>query len=424
MSEAVLILAWVVAIASALPAAVFVIEVAASMCGRGVALNGGSSPASPPGGGSPAALGEGAGGGHPRPRVAVLLPAHDEEDGLAASLASFAPQLREGDRLLVVADNCSDATADVARRAGAEAVERRDPERRGKGYALDFGLRALADDPPAVVVVMDADCRAEPGAIDALAWAVSRYDRPAQGVYVLTPPAAQDRASAGKSAVSVLAFLVKNLVRPLGLSRLGLPCLLTGTGMAFSWDALRGVDLASGEIVEDMALGLTLARRGRPPRLCLSAVVKSSGASGDAAAAVQRRRWEHGHLATLLREAPRLAWAGVARGRPGLVGLAVELAVPPLSLLLILMIIAVGLGLVAGVTGQGGHGWGPMMLSGVAVGLVAVSVAAGWWRHGRSLVSGRSLLAAPAYVWWKIPIYLRFLGKRERAWIRTQRNRP
>src|SRR3954468_13749647 len=72
----------------------------------------------------------------PRPRCAVLVPAHDEEAGIARTLGDLLPQLGPGDRLVVVADNCADGTAAVARGAGAEVLERTDPDHRGKGYAL------------------------------------------------------------------------------------------------------------------------------------------------------------------------------------------------------------------------------------------------------------------------------------------------
>src|SRR5438105_1471528 len=74
-----------------------------------------------------------------RPRCAVLVPAHDEEAGVGRTLEAVRAQLAPGDRVLVVADNCADRTAAVAAAAGADVAERRDPARRGKGYALDFG---------------------------------------------------------------------------------------------------------------------------------------------------------------------------------------------------------------------------------------------------------------------------------------------
>ena len=98
-------------------------------------------------------------GNESRSRLAVLVPAHDEGAVLLQTIADIQMQLRPGDRLLVVADNCADDTAGIARAAGAEVVERHDPDKRGKGYALDFGIRHLALDPPEVVIIIDADCR-------------------------------------------------------------------------------------------------------------------------------------------------------------------------------------------------------------------------------------------------------------------------
>ena len=105
----------------------------------------------------------------PRPRLAVLMPAHNESAGIVPAIDAVNKQLRPGDRLLVVADNCADDTARVAAAAGAQVAERTDPLRRGKGYALDFGVRRLAADPPEVVVIVDADCEVHPGALDRLA---------------------------------------------------------------------------------------------------------------------------------------------------------------------------------------------------------------------------------------------------------------
>ena len=71
--------------------------------------------------------------------VAVLVPARDEAAGIAQTLNSIKAQLRVGDRLVVVADNCSDNTAEIVIRMGAEVSVRSDTSRVGKGYALDWG---------------------------------------------------------------------------------------------------------------------------------------------------------------------------------------------------------------------------------------------------------------------------------------------
>src|SRR5580698_3636168 len=76
-----------------------------------------------------------------RSRLAVVMPAHDEESIIAAALRAVMPQLSSTDRVIVVADNCSDQTASIAAAEGAEVIVRSDSIRRGKGYALDFGVR-------------------------------------------------------------------------------------------------------------------------------------------------------------------------------------------------------------------------------------------------------------------------------------------
>lgn len=361
-------------------------------------------------------------GGTCRPRVAILIPAHDEEAGLPETLRSIRPQVRDGDRVVVVADNCSDATAAVARSAGCEVVERDVAAGggRGKGFALDAGLRHLAAQPPDVVVMIDADCCVEPGAVDALAAMASTSGRPVQAAYVLSPSTRRsDPAPTHRQLVSALAILLKNHVRPRGLARLGCPCLLTGSGMAFPWAVIRGAPLASGNIVEDMQLGLDLARAGHPAIFCEEARVTSRLPARDEAAAKQRRRWEHGHLRTMLGQVPRLFWNGTAGGRPASLALALELAVPPLSLLAALLAGALLLSVIVAAT------TGVTLTAAVMLGIGAASLLAcallTWWRFGRADLPFSALLAAPWYVLWKAPIYASFLHRREKQWQRTER---
>lgn len=349
-----------------------------------------------------------------RPRCAVLVPAHDEEAGVARTIRALMPQLGPGDRVVVVADNCGDRTADAARAAGATVVERQDPARRGKGFALDHGVRFLEQDPPDVVVIVDADCLVEEGALARLVREAAATGRPVQAAYLMTPP-----AGAGyREQVSAFAFRYKNLIRPLGLHRLGLPCLLTGTGMAIPWPLLRGAALAHDNIVEDMQLGLDLAAAGFPPRFCPEARVCSEFPTGGKAAAAQRTRWEHGHLRTLLRQAPRLAAAAVLRRRPGLLGLALELTVPPLSMLFLL-----GAAIAAALCGAwlaGGPAL-PALVLFAAGGALFLSILAAQARFGDGGLRPWSLLAAPLYALNKAPIYIAFLVRPQRDWVRTRR---
>jgi cellulose synthase/poly-beta-1,6-N-acetylglucosamine synthase-like glycosyltransferase len=357
-----------------------------------------------------------AGLGQVRPACALLVPAHNEALGIRSTIESLSSQMQPGDRLVVVADNCTDDTARVAREDGTEVVERTHLDQRGKGFALQAGLAHLsAGSPPEFVVVVDADCRLVPGCLDALVAHAAATSRPAQACYLMTAPA-EPRAV---DVVSALAVLVKNRVRPLAMARLGFPCLITGSGSAFPWAALQSRSFEGDNIVEDMQLAVDLALAGSPPSYCDEAVLFAALPDRAAAFTSQRRRWEHGHLHTLLSQVPRLARAFVRTGRIGLAAMLVDLAVPPLSLVVALNLACLMAGLAAFALGAGGM---PALVSAAALGLLAVSIALAWWWFARDQIPFRFLLSVPVYVVMKLPLYAAFLFRRENTWVRTARS--
>jgi cellulose synthase/poly-beta-1,6-N-acetylglucosamine synthase-like glycosyltransferase len=348
-------------------------------------------------------------------RVAVLIPAHNEEAVIGATLRTLLPTVPLGTRVLVVADNCSDATAAIARECGADVVERTDAKQRGKGFALDFGIRHLSHRPPDAVVFLDADCRVAPDTVRRLAAAAIALQRPVQGLNLCDP----DPAGGVLQMASGLAFRFKNLVRTVGLVRLAGLNHLTGTGMALPWPLALRAKLADGNVVEDMQLGIELTLAGKPPLFLPEARVDSPLPQQRAAARTQRTRWEHGHIKTLLTQAPRLVSLAVKHRRLELFWLALDLAIPPLSLLAIVL---------AAATAMAGIGWMlgasamPLAMLLAAWALVATAVFAGWAVHCRQQVPLRALVAAPFYIVIKLPIYLTFLVKRQQQWVRTERD--
>ena len=350
-----------------------------------------------------------------RPRIAVLIPAHNESLGIVRTIGSILPQLAAGDRVVVVADNCTDDTARIASSAGAEVVERQDAARRGKGYALDRGVRHLERHAPEVVVVVDADCEVASGSIERIATLSAATGRPVQALYLMKPP----RGAAGMAAVAEFAWVVKNLVRPLGFHRLGLPCQLMGTGMAFPWRTIRNSALASGHIVEDLKLGLDLSRAGFPPLFCPEALVVSYFPVNDKDTRAQRTRWEHGHLATIVGEGPRLLRDGLSRRSGGMLALALDLCVPPLALLTLSMVALVALCAVYTLlTSEAG----PLALAGVVSLMFGTAVGLAWLRFGSGILPFGRLLLALAYAFRKIPLYLGFLTRRQVEWVRSGRD--
>jgi cellulose synthase/poly-beta-1,6-N-acetylglucosamine synthase-like glycosyltransferase len=350
-------------------------------------------------------------------RVAVLVPAHNESTTIIPTLEDIQAQLVSGDRLLVVADNCTDDTAQVVAASGVEVIERRDPARLGKGYALDWGLRHLKQDPPDVVVMIDADCRVEKGAIPQLASACSLAGRPIQALYLMTLP----EGSPISKRIAAFAWRVKNWVRPLGLKVLRLPCQLMGTGMAFPWPVIRAVDLASGWIVEDLKLGLDLAAAGYPPLFCPSARVTSQFAASAKGTANQRKRWEQGHIMTIVKIAPRSLYTAIARGSLDLLALTLDLIVPPLSFLAMLLVFMFAITGVAALVGLGSTA---LIVSAACLVGFATTIGLAWDKYGRDVLPARDLWSVPMYVLAKLGLYGRiFAGRKTAQWIKTDRTK-
>lgn len=346
----------------------------------------------------------------------VLMPAHDEAGGIEAPIRAVLSQCAPGDRLLVVADNCSDTTAAVARALGATVIERQDPNRRGKGYALDFGIRWIeAGGAPAVVLIIDADCIVAPQALERLAGACLASGRPVQALYLMHAPVG---ARLGLR-IAEFAWVVKNKLRPLGSAALGWPCQLMGTGMAFPWAAIQHAKLATGHLVEDMQLGLDLAETGSPPMFCRPALVTSTFPVAREAVDSQRARWEHGHLSIIVAVVPRLLWRALVQRNPALLGMVLDVAVPPLASLILSL---AGLALL-----DAGWWWAsgrvlPMGLTFALLSMMTIGVLFAWWREGQGIIGAAELLGLPLYALAKIPVYIRVFTKRQVEWVRTKRD--
>lgn len=352
---------------------------------------------------------------HSPARTVVLMPAHNEakviEDNVRLALAA----LPAGSSLLVIADNCTDDTAEIARHAGATVTERTDPDRRGKGYALAHGMAHLAADPPDCVIVLDADARPVGDVIDRLAATAVALQRPVQATFLIEP----DPSSGPITRVSNFAHMLKNRVRQSGVSGLSGSCFLCGSGMAFPWSIISRVSLANGEIVEDLVLGVRLVLDRTYPLFLRDALVVSPPAPGDAEAVGQRRRWEHGFIIAAFRFVPVLLREAVRSRRIEPLWMALHLLVPPF-----VMLLAIALTLSALVAVLAWAGLAPVWLAASLLGVVCAAgllILASWWRHGRDYLRASDILALPRYILAKAGIWSRLVGAREATWERTGR---
>ncbi len=352
-----------------------------------------------------------------RPKTTVLIPAHNEAEQIKEVIEVLLPQLTKQDQVIVIADNCHDNTAELAQATGVKVLEREHATDRGKGYALDYAIQRIKHDPPEVLVILDGDCILEPNSIKNISCQAIATGRPIQSAYLMEQP----ENPSLKDNISMFSIKVKNLVRLLGLNRLGWHSLLTGSGMAFPWSLINQVSLAGSKTTDDMQLTVDLALAGSTPIFCEQARVMGR-LMKDQDAQSQRSRWEHGHLEMIGVEVPRLLRAFFTTGSLPAFGLALDILIPPLSLLVMTWFISMVTVLLA--TIFTGISIVPAIIFGIAGFFLISGVFFAWIKFGRSDLPLKNLIAVPFYILSKIPIYLKFLVKPQSRWLKTERDLP
>ena len=264
--------------------------------------------------------------------VVTLVPAHDEGAGLRPTVASLLAQDHPGDlhHVVVIADNCSDDTADQARAAGATVWERQDAAHRGKGHALAWALERVWRTWPSTgaVAVVDADCVASPGLIAAFDRRVRAGAGAVQADYRVSNPGASPAA-----ARRWAGFALMHAVRGRAKAALGLSCGLFGTGMAFRVDVLQEVPWTSFSITEDAEYHIRLVEAGHPARFAAEAYVDSPMPETERDASDQQTRWEAGNVALARGTVAPLVRRGLRRRDPVALHAGLEQLVLPQSVL-------------------------------------------------------------------------------------------
>jgi hypothetical protein len=325
----------------------------------------------------------------PRHRLLVVVPAHEEELVLAATLDAINADLRRGDRLMVVDDRSTDRTGEIAAAAGAIVVTRYPGEVPGRAAARQAALERAARLDWDAIVMIDADSIIEPGFFDAC-------DRMlATGAEALQ---ARSEAALGRRAVDLAAlasFAVQGVVLPRGRDHWGLLVRLRGTGMVLRRSLLTRFAFRS-PASEDLVYSLDLCRAGVRIRHVDDARLRSQNAGSWRVAADQKVRYEAGRLA-----AAREAMGGLLRTRT-LAGLEAAwfLASPPVATAAALLAVSAVAGVVVSAT------WVLVVAVVGLVGLVTVVViAAAMAGVGPRIVV--ALAVAPAYLAWKAVVSMR-----------------
>ncbi len=339
--------------------------------------------------------------------ISVVIPAHNEATIIASTLTNVKAQLRESDRLIVVADNCSDETANVAKAHGAECFIRNDIECRGKGFALQFAIDNLRRNPPDIVIFLDADCLFADGALSLIARTAAGEDRPVQALYLMRAP----EKAAAHQRVAEFAWLFINQVRMRGLQNLFNVTRFTGAGFAMPWAAISKVDVGSGQIVEDLALTFELINQGDPPLLQPEALVTSEFPEHKDAQMKQAARWSIGSLTYTSRHGVAWMMRGFSKGQLQLAAAAIDLMIPPLTIFLLYILVAMVLSAVSWIFGS----VTAMVLTGLAMMQTAVAISLGWTNYGRAVLPASDLVAVGRFVGAKFLVF----GAKGRATAKT-----
>jgi 1,2-diacylglycerol 3-beta-glucosyltransferase len=353
-------------------------------------------------------------------RFAILVPAHDEEALIGRLLGNLdaLSYPRACYTVHVVADNCSDATATIARSfSGIEVHERFDARERAKGFALRWLIARLQADAAEeygsydAFIVLDADSVVEQDFLTRMNARLASGSQVVQGYYSVL-----NAHQSPLAALRLAALAAVHYVRPLGRSVFGLSSGLKGNGMCFAAPVLSRFGWEWFTLAEDVEFHLALVRAGIKVDFAPEARVLADMPVSLTQAASQNERWERGRVQLLRRGGWRLLLAGLRERNPVKLDAAVEQVIPPMS-----VPFAVGVGVLcvcallnltlpaclaaAGLLAQMVY---------LLIGLVLVRAP---WRIYLALTY------APVYIAWKLGIYAQALvSSRRSSWVRTARN--
>ena len=347
--------------------------------------------------------------------IAVIIPAHNEALEIEKTISNVRTcrYPEESRAIVVIADNCEDDTAALARSAGAVVVERTDPSNRGKGQALDWFFKTHGETYGRyhVVAIMDADTVPHPDFLSEISLSLSSPDvEVMQGYYGVSNP--EDN---WRTALSSAALNVFHHVRPAGRNRIGGTAGLKGNGMAFKTDILKTYGWPAYSIVEDIEFSMILLQDGVLVHYNPDAIVYGEMATEKKQAETQRKRWEGGRFEVFKKYGLPLLkmWFKNKKMIQYLDGF-MELFTPPLSLLVMgqLLFLVVSAFLY------------PFLFSLSIYCLLGTAfyVFSGLILKKASPYVWKCLLSAPFFILWKIPIYLKIVKKGDQnTWERTQR---
>jgi cellulose synthase/poly-beta-1,6-N-acetylglucosamine synthase-like glycosyltransferase len=349
----------------------------------------------------------------------VVIPAHNEAASIGETVTALRSSLGQGSppfSVWVVADNCSDRTAEIAAQAGARVLERGDPSRRGKGYALSLFFAHLLADPDVrdqdAAVVIDADTSVDPQLLSAFARQLGTGADWLQGVSGIA-----NQQASWRTRLMSCAFALVNGTWLMGQDGLGHSVSLRGNGMCFTVRGLRRIPWQAFGLAEDIEFSWTLRLERNRVRFVPEAKVFSEiVTTNPEAVRIQRQRWELGRK-RVRRKFSRLVLNSDALTFWEKIFCLLELHMPTLTSLACLIAMLAGFAWL-----EVPPKWpGTPVLAVVHLAIIAVFVSyvtSSFWLRLLPLRYAFYLLYSPLYMLWKFDLLFR---RSPTLWIRTAR---
>lgn len=344
--------------------------------------------------------------------LAVVIPAHNEEDQIETTVEAVfrSSYPRHLYRVFVIADNCTDETAQVAAAKGVSVFERHDPEHRGKGQALDWFFSNCKSAYSAfdAVLIMDADTQPDGQFLSEMSLSLAH-----PMVEVVQGCGGVSNAEANwRTALTSAAFAVNHL-RPAGRNRIGGTAGLRGNGMGFRTSVLERHGWPAYSIVEDAEFSLKLLLEGTIVHYNPDAIVSSEMPTQAVQAEKQRMRWEGAWLLMARSFMPPLLARFIRRPRIRYLDAVIGFLVPPFSLLVLSQLVVIGAASTIHIVA------GPILI--FCLGVDLFYVLSGLIQRRVSPAVWISLVSAPLFILWKLPLYVKMLRQKGNAWERTKR---
>jgi cellulose synthase/poly-beta-1,6-N-acetylglucosamine synthase-like glycosyltransferase len=353
----------------------------------------------------------------PQSVFAIIVAAHNEEKVIGA-LVENCKRLdypREMYDIFVVADNCTDNTAQVATAAGATVWKRFNDTERGKGYAMEWAfnrLYALPREYDAVVIV-DADNLVSLNYLQVMNTRLLRGEKLIQAYLDTKNP---DDTWITRSIH--ISYIITNRLLQLAKYNLGLSCALGGTGMCISVDLLHQFGWGANSLTEDLEFQVKATLNGILVSWAHEAKVFDEKPLTLRRSMKQRQRWMQGHCTVAGRYLPKLLWQGIRQRNVALMDTAIYCCSP-------YFVILAGMGLLYEIY-QVSQGISLLLILLYSCGFVVQFL-----YYGSALVLDRIdsgiyawLLYFPIYALTWIPVvYAGFATQSNREWSHTQHTR-